>query len=63
MSEIHKITTMSDDEMKETEKKLNKLFVRKIVLGVVAAVAIHFASEYIISKIESKNQEETPEEN
>ena len=44
----------TDEEIIEANKKLHFRFAKKILLGVVASVVIHFVSEFIAGAIERK---------
>ena len=51
---------MSDEELKAYKNKLVKAVALKLVSGIAASVAVHFASSFIIDKIESRSEKEDP---
>ena len=52
------LEAMSDEELKAYNKKLGKAVILKIVTGIAASVAVHFASAFVIDKIENKTVKE-----
>lgn len=60
---IEELEKATDDEIKVASKKMAKLLAVKIVIGVVASVIVHFASEAIVGAIETRKENaETTEE-
>jgi len=57
---IEALENASDEEIVEAGNKMRGRLVKKFVLGVVVSVAVHFASEYLVTQIDKKrNTEET----
>ena len=56
------LDAMSDEELKAYNKKLGKAVILKLVSGVAASVAVHFASAFVINMLENKStkEEDTP---
>lgn len=51
---LNALETATDEEIVEASKKLRFQYAKKIILGVVASVAIHFVSEFAVGQIEKK---------
>jgi len=56
---ITELENATDDEIVGASRKLARFMTNKIVIGVVASVIAHFASDFIITAIEGKKK--TPE--
>ena len=53
---IEELEKATDDEIKVASNKMAKLLTMKIVIGVVASVIVHFASEALVGAIESRKK-------
>jgi hypothetical protein len=56
---VTELENATDEEIVGASKKLSRLLTNKILIGIVASVVAHFASEFIITAIEGKKK--TPE--
>jgi hypothetical protein len=53
---ITELENATDDEIVGASNKLARIMTNKIVIGVVASVIAHFASDFIITAIEGKKK-------
>ena len=56
---VTELENATDEEIVGASNKLARLMTNKILIGVVASVIAHFASDFIITAIEGKRK--TPE--
>jgi hypothetical protein len=54
---VEELEKATDEEIEGASKKLARLLTNKIVIGVVASVIAHFASEFLITAIEGRKQD------
>ena len=57
---IEELEKATDDEIVTASKKLTRIFTNKILIGIVVSVVVHFASDAIITAIDSRKKD--PEE-
>jgi hypothetical protein len=58
MALVDALETATDEEIVEAGDKMAGRLIKRIILGVVTTIVVHFASEFAINAIEKKTKPE-----